>query len=48
MIQVGEDLRAGNPPRQLPADPGAPLPAPRLRTLLAGTSRKLTADRAGA
>ncbi|GIE78650.1 hypothetical protein Aph02nite_46000 [Actinoplanes philippinensis] len=40
-----EALRNGNPP-QLPApDPGAPLPAARLRALLAGASRKLTADR---
>ncbi|GAA2539174.1 NAD(P)-binding domain-containing protein [Winogradskya consettensis] len=43
--QLAEALRSGNIP-QLPApDPGAPLPAARLRTLLAGTSRKLTADR---
>ncbi|WEH12574.1 NAD(P)-binding domain-containing protein [Streptomyces sp. VNUA24] len=46
MIQVGEDIRAGRAPQPLPSDTGAPLPAARLRTLLAGTPRKLTADRA--
>ncbi len=43
--QLAEDIRAGNPPQGLPTGPGAPLPAARLRTLLAETSRKLTADR---
>ncbi|HWS32293.1 MAG TPA: hypothetical protein VN408_06065 [Actinoplanes sp.] len=38
-------MRSGNPPQPAAPDPGAPLPAARLRTLLAGTSRKLTADR---
>jgi 8-hydroxy-5-deazaflavin:NADPH oxidoreductase len=43
--RLAEALLAGIPP-QLPAPgPGAPLPAARLRTLLAGASRKLTADR---
>lgn len=44
--QVGEALRSGTAPQTPPpADPGAPLPAARLRTLLADTPRKLTADR---
>lgn len=43
--QLAEALRTGTPPQMPPADPGAPLPAARLRTLLAGTPRKLTADR---
>lgn len=43
--QAAEALRSGTPP-QLPApDPGVPLSAARLRALLTGTSRKLTADR---
>ncbi|WP_086663451.1 NADPH-dependent F420 reductase [Lentzea kentuckyensis] len=45
LAQVGEALRAGTPPQALPALPGAPLSAARLRTLLADTPRKLTADR---
>ena len=43
--RLAEALRTGNPPQLAAADPGTPLPAARLRTLLAGTSRKLTADR---
>jgi predicted dinucleotide-binding enzyme len=43
--QLSEDLRSGNPPQTPPADPGVPLPAARLRTLLADTPRVLTADR---
>ena len=43
--QAAEALRAGRAPQMPAADPGAPLSAARLRTLLAGTSRKLTADR---
>ncbi|MEV6384670.1 NAD(P)-binding domain-containing protein [Streptomyces sp. NPDC051773] len=43
---VGEALRSGTPPQMPPpTDAGAPLPAARLRTLLADTPRKLTADR---
>ncbi|MGW0712498.1 NADPH-dependent F420 reductase [Streptomyces sp. NPDC002643] len=46
MAQMGEDLRSGIPPQTPPpVDPGTPLSAARLRTLLAETSRKLTADR---
>ncbi|MFE4825057.1 NADPH-dependent F420 reductase [Streptomyces sp. NPDC056704] len=44
-VQLAEALRSGNLPQTPPADPGAPLPAAQLRTLLAGTPRKLTADR---
>jgi predicted dinucleotide-binding enzyme len=43
--RLADDLRAGNPPQMPSADPGVPLPAARLRTLLAETPRKLTADR---
>ncbi|GAA3955458.1 NADPH-dependent F420 reductase [Actinoplanes auranticolor] len=43
--RLAEALRTGNPPQLAAPDPGAPLSAARLRTLLAGTSRKLTADR---
>jgi predicted dinucleotide-binding enzyme len=43
--QLAEDIRAGKPLQAPPAGPGAPLPAARLRTLLAETPRKLTADR---
>jgi 8-hydroxy-5-deazaflavin:NADPH oxidoreductase len=44
--QLMDAVRAGTPPQPPTADPGAaPLSAARLRTLLAGTSRKLTADR---
>ncbi|GLY07837.1 NAD(P)-binding domain-containing protein [Actinoplanes sp. NBRC 101535] len=43
--QLAEALRTGTPPQAYAPDPGAPLPADRLRTLLAGASRKLTADR---
>ncbi|MFG1609222.1 NADPH-dependent F420 reductase [Actinoplanes sp. NPDC049265] len=43
--QLAEAVRSGTTPQMPAADPGAPLPAARLRTLLAGTSRKLTADR---
>ncbi|TQE14793.1 NADP oxidoreductase [Streptomyces ipomoeae] len=44
--QVGEALRSGTAPQTLPsADPGVPLPAARLRTLLTDASRVLTADR---
>ncbi|MET9037385.1 NADPH-dependent F420 reductase [Streptomyces mirabilis] len=43
--QLADALRSGNPPQTPPADPGAPLPAAQLRTLLAETPRKLTADR---
>ena len=43
--QAAEAVRSGTAP-QLPApDPGVPLPAAELRALLAGTPRKLTADR---
>ena len=44
-VQLAEALRSGTPPQMPAPDPGAPLSAARLRTLLAGTSRKLTADR---
>ncbi|MER6442891.1 NAD(P)-binding domain-containing protein [Streptomyces sp. NPDC001185] len=45
-VQLVEALRSGTSPQPPTADPGAaPLPPARLRTLLAGTSRKLTADR---
>ncbi|RPF38352.1 NADPH-dependent F420 reductase [Streptomyces sp. TLI_185] len=44
--QVSEALRSGTAPQTPPpVDGGVPLPAARLRTLLADTSRKLTADR---
>jgi 8-hydroxy-5-deazaflavin:NADPH oxidoreductase len=43
--QFAEALRSGTPPQLPAAGPGAPLPAARLRALLAGASRKLTADR---
>ena len=44
--QLVEALRSGTAPQPPAADPGAaPLSAAGLRTLLAGTSRKLTADR---
>ena len=43
--QLAEALRSGTPPQMPAPDPGAPLPAARLRTLLAGATRKLTADR---
>jgi predicted dinucleotide-binding enzyme len=43
--RLAEDLRSGTPPQPPAPDPGAPLPAARLRALLAGASRKLTADR---
>jgi predicted dinucleotide-binding enzyme len=43
--QLAEALRSSTPPQMPAADPGTPLPAARLRTLLASTSRKLTADR---
>ncbi|QNP68183.1 NAD(P)-binding domain-containing protein [Streptomyces roseirectus] len=43
--RLAEDPDNGNPPQWPPADPGTPLPASRLRTLLAQASRKLTADR---
>ncbi|MET8759887.1 NAD(P)-binding domain-containing protein [Lentzea sp. NPDC004782] len=44
--ELGKAVRAGTPPLQAPpVGPGAPLPAARLRTLLDGTARKLTADR---
>ena len=43
--QLAEALRSGTTPQMPAADPGSPLPAAQLRTLLAGTSRKLTADR---
>ncbi|MFF2847377.1 NADPH-dependent F420 reductase [Streptomyces sp. NPDC058001] len=48
-VKTIEAIRSGSPtPTQLPTsdDPGFPLPAARLRTLLADTPRKLTADRA--
>ncbi|MFF7261879.1 NADPH-dependent F420 reductase [Streptomyces sp. NPDC008159] len=45
-VQLAEALRAGAPLEMTsPDDPGAPLPAARLRALLADTPRKLTADR---
>jgi predicted dinucleotide-binding enzyme len=44
-VQLAEAVRSGNPPQLAAPDPGTPLPAARLRTLLAGTPRKLTADR---
>ncbi|GIJ46190.1 NADP oxidoreductase [Virgisporangium aliadipatigenens] len=45
-VQLVAALRSGTAPQPPAADPGAvPLPADRLRTLLAGTSRKLTDDR---
>lgn len=44
--ELGEALRSGTAPQTPPpADPGAPLPAARLRTLLTEASRVLTADR---
>jgi predicted dinucleotide-binding enzyme len=43
--QLAEALRSGTALQPPAPDPGTPLPAARLRTLLAGTSRKLTADR---
>ncbi|MBE8517307.1 NADPH-dependent F420 reductase [Amycolatopsis sp. H6(2020)] len=43
--QLGEDIRSGTPLHGPPTGPGSPLPAARLRTLLAETPRKLTADR---
>ncbi|WNZ06545.1 hypothetical protein [Streptomyces sp. 11x1] len=44
--EVGEALRSGTPPQTpSPVGQGVPLPAARLRTLLADTPRKLTADR---
>lgn len=44
--KMGEEIRSGGPLRtRPPEDPGAPLSADRLRTLLAGTPRVLTADR---
>lgn len=45
LAQLGEALRAGTPPQAPVPSPGAPLSAARLRTLLAETPRKLTADR---
>ncbi|WP_060887256.1 NADPH-dependent F420 reductase [Streptomyces caniscabiei] len=43
---AGEAIRSGTAPQTPPhVDQGAPLPAARLRTLLADTPRKLTADR---
>ncbi|WP_086838361.1 NADPH-dependent F420 reductase [Amycolatopsis kentuckyensis] len=44
-VQLGEDIRSGTPLHDLPTGPGSPLPAARLRALLAETPRKLTADR---
>ena len=47
VAKVAEALRAGRSPMDVDfADPGAPLPAHRLRTLLDETRRVLTADRA--
>ncbi|MBI0381561.1 NAD(P)-binding domain-containing protein [Streptomyces albiflaviniger] len=47
VAKVAEALRAGRSPMDVDfADPGAPLPAHRLRTLLDETPRVLTADRA--
>ncbi|MEU1519493.1 NADP oxidoreductase [Streptomyces sp. NPDC005811] len=44
--KLGKEIRSGGPIRTAPlVDPGVPLPAHRLRTLLAETPRKLTADR---
>ncbi|AXG78324.1 NADP oxidoreductase [Streptomyces paludis] len=44
--QLSEALRAGTAPQTPPpVDQGVPLPAAQLRTLLADTPRKLTADR---
>lgn len=43
--QFGEDLRAGKPLQGSLTGSGAPLPEARLRTLLAETTRRLTADR---
>ncbi|MEU6375188.1 NADPH-dependent F420 reductase [Streptomyces sp. NPDC046909] len=44
--KLAEAIRSGAPMEMPPSDdPGAPLPAAQLRTLLAETSRKLTADR---
>ncbi|MET9555418.1 NAD(P)-binding domain-containing protein [Streptomyces sp. NPDC006645] len=44
-LKFGEAIRSGGPMLAMPVDPGAPAPADRLRTLLARTPRKLTADR---
>ena len=44
-VRLAEAVRSGNPPQLAAPDPGTPVPAARLRVLLAGTSRKLTADR---
>ena len=43
--QAAEALRSGAAPQMPAADPGVPLLAAQLRPLLAGASRKLTADR---
>ncbi|MBK3642549.1 NADPH-dependent F420 reductase [Streptomyces sp. MBT33] len=46
-VALAEAIRSGAPAQMPPSDdPGVPLPAARLRTLLADTPRKLTADRA--
>ncbi|MPY57266.1 NADPH-dependent F420 reductase [Streptomyces spongiae] len=46
LAELGEEIRSGGPVQAVPPkDPGAPLPAHRLRTLLAETPRVLTADR---
>jgi predicted dinucleotide-binding enzyme len=45
LAQLAEAVRTGTPPQSPMTGPGAPLPAARLRALLAGTPRKLTADR---
>ncbi|MGK5741465.1 NADPH-dependent F420 reductase [Micromonospora sp. URMC 103] len=45
-VELSEQIRAGLPPTAMPPqDPGVPLPADRVRTLLAETTRKLPADR---
>ncbi|GAA1650932.1 NADPH-dependent F420 reductase [Actinoplanes couchii] len=43
--QLTEALRTGTPPQMPAPDPGTPLTANQLRKLIAGTPRKLTADR---
>lgn len=45
-MKLAEAVRTGAPMRMPPSDdPGVPLPAARLRALLAEPPRKLTADR---
>ncbi|MFE9064600.1 NADPH-dependent F420 reductase [Streptomyces violaceusniger] len=46
MAKLGEEVRSGGPAQtRPPKDPGTPLPAHRLRTLLAETPRVLPTDR---